>query len=116
MRNSNKNKSRRPDDRKPEADVIRPGDDDGIELASFAPPVSDEDDDVLIYQNFSNGYGRKVRNYSNNYGDPDGEPVKQPPAVRAPSPPTIRTSTRKRPAAAPPPAANTGTTAPTGSR
>lgn len=80
MRNSKKTNPRRSDDRKPEADVIRPGDDDGIELASFAPPVTDEDDDVVIYQNFSNGYGRKVRNYSNNYGDPDGEPVKQPPS------------------------------------
>ena len=85
MRNSNKYNTRRLDDREPDYDVIRPGDDDGIELASFAPveydyDEEDEDDDVQIYQNFSNGYGRNVRNYSNNYGDPDGKPVKRPPS------------------------------------
>ncbi|MBQ7098744.1 MAG: LCP family protein [Oscillospiraceae bacterium] len=81
MRNSKKNNSRRADAREPEKDVIRPGEDDGIDLAYFAPPEpeEDEDADIRIYQNFSNGYGRKVRNYSNNYGDPDGEPVKRPP-------------------------------------
>ena len=79
MRNSKKTNSRRSDDRQPEYDVIRPGEDDGIDLAYFAPPEHDEDDDVRIYENFSNGYGKKVRNYSNNYGDPDGEPVKQAP-------------------------------------
>ena len=79
MRNSKKNNSRRADARKPEPDVIRPGEDDGIDLAYFAPPEQEEDEDIQIYQNFSNGYGKKVRNYSNNYGDPDGEPVKQAP-------------------------------------
>ena len=79
MRNSKKNNTRRTDDRLPERNVIRPGEDDGIELASFAPPELEEDDDIQIYHNFSNGYGRKVRNYSNNYGDPEGEPVKRAP-------------------------------------
>ena len=81
MRNSKKTNPRRTDARKPEYDVIRPGEDDGIDLAFFAPPTQpeDEDDDMQIYPNFSNGYGKKVRNYSNNYGDPDGEPVKRAP-------------------------------------
>ena len=82
MRNSKQNNSRRTDDRQPDYELIRPGEDDGIDLAIFAPPEpeEDEDADIQIYQNFSNGYGRKVRNYSNNYGDPDGEPVKRPPS------------------------------------
>ena len=78
MRNSKKNNTRRPDARKPEYDVIRPGEDDGIELASFLQPEPEEED-LLVFQNFSNGYGSNVRNYSNNYGDPDGEPVKRAP-------------------------------------
>ena len=78
MRNSKKNNSRRADARKPEPDVIRPGEDDGIELASFLQPEPEEED-LLVFQNFSNGYGSNVRNYSNNYGDPDGEPVKRAP-------------------------------------
>ena len=50
MRNSNKYNTRRFDDREPDYDRIRPGDDDGIELASFAPmgydyDEEDEDDD-----------------------------------------------------------------------
>ena len=81
MRNSKKTNPRRTDAREPEYDVIRPGEDDGIDLAFFAPPTQpeDEDDDMQIYPNFSNGYGKQVRNYSNNYGDPDGEPVKRAP-------------------------------------
>ena len=78
MRNSKKNNTRRSADRKPEPDVIRPGEDDGIELASFLQPEPEEED-LLVFQNFSNGYGSNVLNYSNNYGDPDGEPVKQAP-------------------------------------
>ena len=78
MRNSKKNNSHRADARQPEPDVIRPGEDDGIELASFLQPEPEEDD-LLVFQNFSNGYGTKVRNYSNNYGDPEGEPVKRAP-------------------------------------
>ena len=79
MRNSKKNNTRRSADRKPEPDVIRPGEDDGIELASFLQPEPEEEEDLLVFQNFSNGYGSNVLNYSNNYGDPDGEPVKQAP-------------------------------------
>ena len=78
MRNSKKNNTRSPDARKPEHDVIRPGEDDGIELASFLQPEPEEED-LLVFQNFSNGYGTNVRNYSNNYGDPEGEPVKRAP-------------------------------------
>ena len=78
MRNSKKTNPRRADARKPEYDVIRPGEDDGIELASFLQPEPEEED-LLVFQNFSNGYGTNVRNYSNNYGDPEGEPVKRAP-------------------------------------
>ena len=46
MRNSKKNKSRPIEDREPEADVIRPGEDDGIDLAYFAPPEPEEDEDA----------------------------------------------------------------------
>ena len=69
MRNSKKTNNRR-------ADVIRPGEDDGIELVDFDL----DDDDTMVFQNYSNGYGTQVRNYSNNYGNPDGEPVKRPPS------------------------------------
>ena len=69
MQNSKKQSTRR-------ADVIRPGEDDGIELVD----LDLEDDDTTIYQNYSNGYGTKVRNYSNNYGDPNGKPAKRPPS------------------------------------
>ena len=69
MRNSRKQTTRR-------ADVIRPGEDDGIELVDFDL----SEDDTMVYQNYSNGYGAKVLNYSNNYGNPDGEPVKRPPS------------------------------------
>ena len=78
MRNSKKTNPRRADAREPEYDVIRPGEDDGIELASFLQPEPEEED-LLVFQNFSNGYGTNVRNYSNNYGDPEGEPVKRAP-------------------------------------
>ena len=69
MRNSKKTNNRR-------TDVIRPGEDDGIELVDFDL----DDDDTMVFQNYSNGYGTQVRNYSNNYGNPDGEPVKRPPS------------------------------------
>ena len=51
-------------------------DEEDIDLDEYSPDLTDDD---VVYKNFSNGYGRKVRNYGNNYGDPDGEPVKKAP-------------------------------------
>ena len=53
--------------------------DDGIDLAEFTP-ANVHIDDMEVYQNYSNGYGADVRNYSNNYGDPAGKPKKAAPA------------------------------------
>lgn len=60
--------------------------DDGIDLAQFTPEGANTDDG-MVYQNFSNGYGADVRNYSNNYGEPGAsqpQPAhKQKPAINA---------------------------------
>ena len=55
-------------------DLFDEDDEDDIDLSEYSPDLSDDD---VPYRNFSNGYGRKVRNYSNNYGDPDGAPQKK---------------------------------------
>lgn len=31
-------------------------------------PVDDSDDDLMVFQNYSNGYGTQIRNFSNGYG------------------------------------------------
>ena len=71
MRNSKNNKPNQASVQETESNMFQPGEDDGIDLASFAPSGYDEDDDILIYQNFSNGYG--------SYGTPDGKQKNQAP-------------------------------------
>ena len=89
MRNSKKNNTQDFDDLSRQIDDLMEdsgericAEDDGIDLASFAPTDLDTDDTV-VFQNFSNGYGTKVRNYSNNYGDPDGTRQKKAPTRQA---------------------------------
>ena len=52
--------------------------DDGIDLAQFAP-ADTATADTEVFQNFSNGYGADVRNYSNNYGNPGAPAVNKAP-------------------------------------
>ena len=44
-----------------------PSGDADFDLDDYAPPEAREEEDVF-YQNYSNDYGRNVRNYSNGYG------------------------------------------------
>ena len=80
MRNSKKYDPNEMDELNRRFDDLFDEDDDDDDIDLYSPDLSD--DDTVVYQNFSNGYGRKVRNYSNNYGDPDGEPKKKAPAAR----------------------------------
>ena len=54
-----------------------------LDLDQFAPPDICDDSQPIFYQNYSNDYGRQVRNYQNGYGGQDVAP--QP----APMEPTI---------------------------
>ena len=51
-------------------------------------PARENDDVLMVYRNYSNGYGREIRNYSNGYGtgvreEPEREPAPVIPAYNA---------------------------------
>lgn len=49
-------------------------DEEDFDLEEYAP-ADTEDDDLLVFQNYSNRYGADVRNYSNGYGS--GAPMEE---------------------------------------
>lgn len=67
-------------------------DSDDIDLSRFTPEGT-EDDEPMVYRNFSNNYGEEVRNFANNYGQ--GETI---PAYNA----DFRRSPKEQPRAAQP--------------
>ena len=58
---------------------FRPEDD--IDLDEYTPAEAREDSQPIFYQNYSNDYGRQVRNYSNGYGRPQPAPQPEPEPV-----------------------------------